>query len=72
MENQSSLWDFGSLEEEGSLLLDRLEEYKKKRQKNETSFWRSHNPPGCPESLDFVQNWQNLLLNLYLLQENNK
>jgi len=29
-------------------------------------------PPGCPESLDFAKFWQNLPLDLLLLQENSK
>jgi hypothetical protein len=29
-------------------------------------------PPGCPGGLDFAKIWQNLPLDLLLLQENNK
>ena len=58
MENFSVLFEpLALLEEKGSLLMDLWENYKEKEQKKETSFWRSHNPPGSSKKLEICPKW---------------
>jgi len=72
MENKSYLWAFSSLKRRGIFINGSLRGVQEEKIEKRNFVLTKSQPPRVPGSLDFAQNWQNLLLNLYLLQQNSK